>query len=350
MMSIVCQRLSCSFAVDQLIVLLPIIVGFVASWLLLRLLLPFLSVRLPDHPNIRSSHNQPTPRGGGLSFVIVSLIASIFSILIQDVSTSALLILASIPLAAVGLVDDRYNIPSSYRLIVQIITAIIICSLSSLLPRLCLLANLIPSISLPFCFLLLAVAVVVVVAVINFINFMDGVDGLVAGSISIGIGALLFALEHPWPMWVLVGSLVAFITYNWSPSKVFMGDVGSTFLGAVFAGLLLQASSLQTSIGFLLVLFPLLSDACLCLLRRLLLGQRIFQPHRLHLYQRLHQAGWSHARVSCAYMFATALLSVSLLCGGIKWVFLVAFAELIIGFWLDRSIAVPFNYASKRDC
>ena len=121
-----------------------------------------------------------------------------------------------------------------------------------------------------------------------------------------------------------------------------MGDVGSTFIGAIFAGLVLQASNWLEAFGCLLVATPLLADACLCVLRRFFAGQRVFQAHRLHLFQRLHQAGWSHARVSLIYISATALLAMALLAGGWPWVFGLAVAELLYGFWLDRRFAVPF--------
>ena len=126
-----------------------------------------------------------------------------------------------------------------------------------------------------------------------------------------------------------------------------MGDVGSTFLGAVFAGLVLQASSWTQAFGYSLVATPLLADACLCVPRRLLAGQRVFQAHRLHLFQRLHQAGWPHARVSLTYMTATALLALAMLAGGLAWVFSFALAELLLGVWLDQHVAVPFSVASK---
>ena len=127
-----------------------------------------------------------------------------------------------------------------------------------------------------------------------------------------------------------------------------MGDVGSTFLGAVFAGLVLQASSWLQALEFLLVATPLLGDACLCVPRRFLAGQPVFQAHRLHLFQRLHQAGWSHARVSLAYISATAFLALSMLLGGLPWVFAVSVLFLSIGVWLDQRVAVPFAMASKN--
>ena len=76
-----------------------------------------------------------------------------------------------------------------------------------------------------------------------------------------------------------------------------MGDVGSTFLGAVFVGLLLQAGNWVDAFGYFLIGTSLLADACLCVLRRFFAGQRIFRAHRLHLFQRLHLAGLPHSRV-----------------------------------------------------
>jgi UDP-N-acetylmuramyl pentapeptide phosphotransferase/UDP-N-acetylglucosamine-1-phosphate transferase len=200
---------------------------------------------------------------------------------------------------------------------------------------------------LPLPWLAVPLLLIAVTAVINFTNFMDGLDGLVAGCMAVAIAALSLALNAPWPLWALVGSLLGFLLWNWSPAKVFMGDVGSTFLGAVFAGLVLQAPSWPKALGLLLVATPLLGDACLCVPRRLLAGQRVFQAHRLHLFQRLHQAGWSHARVSSMYIAATAVLAVALLVGGLPWLLGLTGVELLVGVWLDRRVAVPFAVASS---
>ena len=189
--------------------------------------------------------------------------------------------------------------------------------------------------------------VIAFTAVINFINFMDGLDGLVSGCMAVAIACLAFSLSAPWPLWALVGSLLGFLFWNWSPAKVFMGDVGSTFLGAVFAGLVLQAPSWPAAFSYLLVATPLLGDAFVCVPRRLLAGQRVFQAHRLHLFQRLHQAGWSHARVSLTYIAATSVLGCALLSGGLPWVFSLAIGEVLFGVWLDRRVAVPFSVGSK---
>ena len=320
-----------------------VLLAAACSWLFLRALIPQLRRRLLDQPNARSSHRQPTPRGGGLAFVAVSSVSSGMALLSGQGFAAAALPLLAAPLAVVGLLDDRHNLPASWRYGVQLLTAALMLGISLLVQRFGLaVANgswLLLSV--------LALLVIAVTAVINFTNFMDGLDGLVAGCMAVTISALSLALTAPWPLWALVGSLLGFLLWNWSPAKVFMGDVGSTFLGAVFAGLVLQASSWPEALGCLMVATPLLGDACLCVPRRLLAGQRVFQAHRLHLFQRLNQAGWSHARVSLTYIVATAVLAVAMLAGGFPWVFGLAVVELLVGVWLDQRVAVPFAVASQ---
>jgi Fuc2NAc and GlcNAc transferase len=312
-----------------------------AAWWLLRALLPGLWRRLLDQPNARSSHSQPTPRGGGVAFVLVAAVAgsigwfgAVFSGqsgLIGSQLVMVVLPLLTLPLAVVGFLDDRHNLSAGLRYGVQLVTALMLILLSPL----------------PLPWLALPLLLIAVTAVINFTNFMDGLDGLVSGCMAVAIGALSVALAAPWPVWALVGSLLGFLLWNWSPAKVFMGDVGSTFLGAVFAGLALQAPSWTEALGLLLVATPLLGDAFFCVPRRLLAGQQVFQAHRLHLFQRLHQAGWPHARVSSLYIGATAVLAIALLWGGLPWLITLAAFELLLGIWLDQRVAVPFAIASR---
>ena len=321
-------------------VFLTCLLSAIASWGLLRALIPSLSRRFLDQPNERSSHRQATPRGGGVAFVLVAFVASSLAWMLSFTSSSASFPLRSatllaLPLALVGFLDDRHNLPATWRYGVQLATALVIVLASPLV---------VTSFSL---LPLLALLVIAVTAVINFTNFMDGLDGLVAGCMAVAMTAAAIQLSAPWPIWALVGALMGFLIWNWSPAKVFMGDVGSTFLGAVFALLVLQASSWSDALGLLLVATPLLGDACLCVPRRLISGQRVFQAHRLHLFQRLHQAGWPHARVSSLYIAATAVLAIALLWGGLPWVITFAALDLLIGIWLDQQVAVPFAVASR---
>jgi len=300
-----------------------------SSWLLLRALIPLLRRRLLDQPTARSSHTQPTPRGGGVAVVLIALLAN--ALAARQLGFTGLIAVPfiALPLALVGLLDDRHNLPARWRYGVQLLTAALLLAPLGL-----------PWLAWPL--LLLAIT-----AVINFTNFMDGLDGLVAGCMAVALSAAALQLAAPWPLWALVGALLGFLVWNWSPARVFMGDVGSTFLGAVFAGVVLQAPGWPEALGLLLVATPLLADACLCVPRRLLAGQPIWQAHRLHLFQRLHQAGWPHGRVAGLYIAATALLSLALLLAGWRAVLPLALLELGVGLCLDQRVALPFALASK---
>ena len=327
-------------------------IGAALGWILLWGLIPQLRRRMLDQPNARSSHRQPTPRGGGLAFVLVGAAASALAALLSQrpPAAVALLPLLALPLALVGFLDDRHNLPASWRYGVQLASAVLLTLVSPLAQGLPAgLGRTLPNgLGWPLVLLALALLLIAITAVINFTNFMDGLDGLVAGCLAIAIAAGATQLPGAaWPLWALVGGLLGFLAWNWSPAKVFMGDVGSTFLGAVFAALVLQAPGWPQALGMLLVATPLLGDACLCVLRRLLAGQRVFQAHRLHLYQRLHQAGWPHGRVATTYILATAVLALTLLLAGWAWVLPLAAVELIAGAWLDQRVALPFHRASQ---
>ncbi len=316
-----------------------IVVTFAAfcCWLLLRMLIPVLRRRLLDHPNARSAHQCPTPRGGGLAFVIVAAAGSGFAAWSGGGGWAPLLIACALPLAAVGLLDDRLNLSALWRFGAQLFTAGALLTISPLFK------GWIPSSPLLLVVVMGMLLLVAVTAVINFTNFMDGLDGLVASCMAVAFCTASLYLRGAFGLWVLVGSLLGFLFWNWSPARVFMGDVGSTFLGAIWAGVVLQAPTWLDAFGLLLVITPLLADALICVPRRQFAGQKVFQAHRLHLFQRLHQAGWSHARVALLYLSGTIVLGVSFLAGSWAAVSAVAFLILTMGVWLDQRVAVPFS-------
>ncbi len=301
------------------------LVAAVLSGLLVAALLPLLRRGLLDHPNSRSSHQRATPRGGGVAFV---LIGSLLTALLGQ-GREALIPLLCCPLALVGLLDDRFNLPAGLRYGAQLLTATALLAVAE---------TPLPPWTWPL-------ALVAITAVINFVNFMDGLDGLVAGCATV-IFCLVATLPGGGSLGPLAGSLVGFLVWNWSPARVFMGDVGSTWLGAVFAGLVLQQPGSTAAVGLLLTGLPLLADPLLCVLRRLGAGQRIFEAHRLHLYQRLHQAGWSHRRVARLYIGATAALALALRLLGTEATVALAALELALGARLERCEALPFAPAS----
>jgi UDP-N-acetylmuramyl pentapeptide phosphotransferase/UDP-N-acetylglucosamine-1-phosphate transferase len=298
------------------------------SWLFVAALIPWLRRGLLDHPNARSSHQRATPRGGGLAFVLVG------SLLTAGLGQGreALVPLLCCPLALVGLLDDRFNLPAILRYGAQFLTAILLLAVAEI------------SLS-PWTWPLVLVAIT---AVINFVNFMDGLDGLVAGC-----GLMLLTLAATLPgggaFWPLAGALLGFLAWNWSPARVFMGDVGSTWLGAVFAGLVLQQPGPSEALGLLVAGLPLLADPLVCVLRRLADGQPVFQAHRLHLYQRLQQAGWSHRRVAGLYGVATGALALALRLWGTGAVLALAALELALALGLEQREALPFAEASATN-
>jgi len=316
------------------------------TWWLLALTLPVLRRRLLDQPNQRSAHQEPTPRGGGFAFVLIGSVSPLLLGVVDStglgVSSARLLPLLCTPLAFVGLVDDRHNLSASLRYGIQVATALALIGL--IRPWLFTSGGSawISVLAVP----LLAVAVT---AVINFVNFMDGLDGLVTTCMALMLTVASVQLSTT-AFLPLVGALLGFLVWNWSPARVFMGDVGSTFLGALFAGAVLSEPRPDEALGLLLVGFPLLGDAFLCVLARFLAGQPIFHAHRLHLFQRLYQAGWSHARVASLYGFATLISGLALLEFGTLGVGMVAALELAIGIWLHIRVAVPFLVEPLNKC
>ena len=304
-----------------------LLTGFV-SWLLLCRLIPFLTRNFLDKPNDRSSHFIETPSGGGGVFVLIGTLGVCF------LGNSIPLI--CLPLATIGFIDDWYQLPSNVRFGGQVFTAVLLLLISPLSKTI---LNLY---SFPLTILIYLVLIFFATALINFTNFMDGMDGLIGGCMAIILSVAALTNHAILP---LVGALIGFVLLNWSPAKVFMGDVGSTFLGGVFVGLILDATTWQRGMGLLLVATPLLSDAFVCLCRRTIAKQPIFKAHRLHLYQRLHQAGWSHSHVSLLYVMATFLLAISYLLID-QWpllIFLTVVLELSFGYWLDKNQAVSFD-------
>ena len=141
----------------------------------------------------------------------------------------------------------------------------------------------------------------------------------------------------------LCGALIGFLCWNWYPSKVFMGEGGSTFLGALLVGLIFHAGSLEIILKILIIVSPLFADALICLIRRLFYRQKIFEAHCSHLYQRLIRSGWSHSAVAILYMVWIILLAITMIIGGIKFIPTMIILEFLVGIWLDQKIALPFT-------
>lgn len=296
---------------------------FIISLFLLRNSLYFLQINFSDLPNLRSTHKIPKPTSGGYIFVL-SVLVSIFF----EFNISLFII---IPLAIVGLFDDKFSLSPKIRLFSQFLTCLVLSVLLS--PSYFLINN--------FGYIVLPIIILIGVSIINFSNFMDGIDGLVAGCylIIFIIAALLIGRIYI----PIVGSLLAFLFLNWSPSKLFMGDIGSTFLGGLFFTVLLQCKSFEEFVAFILFSIPLMLDAFICVVRRFFKRKNIFKPHRDHLYQRLCDNKFPDHIISTLYILSTASISLAYLIFGLSLSIICTIIVIFLGIYLDRNYALKFS-------
>jgi Fuc2NAc and GlcNAc transferase len=258
-----------------------------------------------EAPSSRGSHEQPTLTRGGIAFVVFLLITLPISLKGAFAVIDILVVtLASLAIAIVGFFDDANPLPVLPRLLVQLFaSSVAMFFLWDLFSS----DNWWPQYLSP---LLVAVALVLLwVWFINFFNFMDGIDGIAsAETLFIGlVGAWLCAeagqleLASAWAM--LSGAALGFLLWNAPRAKIFMGDVGSGFLGFIVGGLLLlsvDAGVFSPWVALLLVI-AFIGDATVTLLRRMLRGERWYEGHRQHAYQHLAIRWGSHGKVTLAY-------------------------------------------------
>ena len=284
-------------------------VVFLISLIGTRLLILSLRGRklLADHPNFRSNHSAPTPRGGGLAVVVALSIG----LMIADIPYAILF--SFFLLAAVSLLDDLISLPAWVRLLVHGLAALIS-------------VQLFPPLfgdALPL-WLDRALVALAWVWCINAFNFMDGIDGITATEmISVGLGfCLIYGVLNQFPAPLAVyGMVVAsagmgFLWWNWHPAKIFLGDVGSIPIGFIVGWLLLLA--VHSGLAFPALILPAyyISDSAITIIRRAWAREKIWQAHSKHYYQCAVRGGRRHDTVVCyiiglnILLFALAAFSV----------------------------------------
>jgi len=244
--------------------------------------------RLVDVPNSRSSHALPTARGGGIGFVIAFLaaLAALFAAGLVPLDTWLALLGGGTAVAAIGFIDDHRPVRARIRFLVHVLAAIWV--LFWLTPSGGAIGGGWP---VP---LVTVVGVLFIVWLLNLYNFMDGIDGL-AGieAVTVGLGAALlsFALWPEGGTWFLPLLLAAaaggFLVWNLPPARIFMGDVGSGFLGVCLATLALESLALRPAMfcAWLILLGVFVVDSTFTLVRRVTLGRAFYEAHRSHAYQ-----------------------------------------------------------------
>lgn len=283
---------------SALIALAPIVLGAATAFFLTRWLArPGAALAMMDVPNERSLHERPTPRSGGLAVLAgVAVAWGLATALGTGMAPSVWLLLGLLGVAAISLADDRANVPARYRLLVHVAAASLLV-LTSSLPE-----SAFPPWVVQLCAVLLAVWM------INLYNFMDGMDGFaggmsVAGFVTLGIAFWLAGQGGAALMSASVAAAAAgFLPSNFPPARIFLGDVGAAPLGFLAAGTCLHAHATAALPIWLslLVFSAFFADATVTLLRRLLRGERFWEAHRTHYYQRLVQLGWGHRRTVLA--------------------------------------------------
>ena len=243
-----------------------------------------------DVANHRSSHEGITPRGGGIVFIIVFFMGLAGYFLLEGIPDSSLLVIlfCALIMAIVGWLDDFKDLSVKIRFLVQFLTVSVSCLW---LPRIW------PAIPLG------AERIVIILAwiwFINLFNFMDGTDGYaVQEAVLICAGLFILSSASGNIALILACSVLGFLRVNYPKAKIFMGDVGSIFLGYILGGLIIHSiaehSMTIIQAGVLTSLFSV--DATYTLLKRMLQKKKVWQAHREHWYQILNITGAGHKEI-----------------------------------------------------
>ncbi len=340
---------------------IALIVLALSIWLTRSLSLPASRLRLMDHPNERSLHDRPMPRTGGLA-ILFSFAAGLAAELLLKLlnasgesgfTLSNLLVIAMLFfIAVVSLLDDWRELAPIIRLLVHVTAACgVVLGAGMRINELAL-----PLLgSYPLGYVAFPLTVLWLVWMTNLYNFMDGMDGFAGGMSVVGFGFLSMIAWGAEQYFMALLSLLAvaaaggFLIFNRPPARIFMGDVGSTFLGFLAGTLAIMGvhKGLFDLWVPALIFSPFIVDATVTLLRRLLRGERVWQAHREHYYQRMVLLGWSHGKT------VLAEYALMLACGASALVYMkvgtvARLGILLAAAFLYLALAVSVRLAEQR--
>lgn len=263
-----------------------------------------LARQVLDMPNERSAHTSPTPRGGGIG-IIVPVLAGVTLLAaggLLDYRVAVAMCGAGILVALVGFFDDHRSVEVHWRLLVHAVGVIWAVIWLGGAP-----AVEIGGRSLELGVAGDIVAVIGVMWLLNLYNFMDGTDGI-AGieAVTVGAVAALLYLRHAnagfeWmPPALLAAAALGFLWWNWPPSRIFMGDGGSGFVGLMFGLMAVRSAQISPRLiwVWLILLGVFITDATLTLMRRVWQGHKPQEAHSDHTYQRAARAAKAHQPVA----------------------------------------------------
>ncbi|MFM8248175.1 MAG: MraY family glycosyltransferase [Acidimicrobiaceae bacterium] len=297
-----------------------VIVGFALTLLIRK---SALKTNRLDVPNERSSHTSPTPRGAGLA-VVVGFLLGLIALLVENTISDEVFLAIAIPglvVALIGWLDDRGHLTSAkWRLIGHFACASLAVWLAGGLPELPLANS-----TIDFGLAGDITAVVYLVWMLNLFNFMDGIDlitGVQTVTTSAGV-AMLLLIGTESDLWkifaVLAASILGFLFFNLPPAKIFLGDVGSGFIGFTTAAISITVAEKEPLVAWAMIILlgVFVTDSTVTLLRRLVSREHVYIAHRTHAYQHLSKKLNSH-------------LPVSLGVGAINIFFLLPIAWLVV--------------------
>ena len=276
---------------------------------------------LVDVPNARKIHTKPISRIGGVAIWGSTMLTFLCLVLMSYYPYGKLLsgiLLGGSLMFLLGLVDDIYNLNAKFKLVMQLSIATVVYLLGVQIDN------------IPFWgghelgFWSYPITLLWIVGISNAVNFIDGVDGL-AGSVvtvsSVTLALLALIVSPPSPIsaligFILAGSMLAFLTFNFNPAKIFMGDSGSLFSGFLLAAIsitgVMKVATLAILLPFLVLSVPIV-DITFSSLRRILHGTAPFVADAEHIHHKLLHAGFSQKKIVVIFT-SVAIISGALAC------------------------------------
>lgn len=328
------------------------IIGAIISYLLGVFIVPLVIAYskkqgLIDEPNERKIHTEPISRLGGVAIWLSTMLTFLFLVFLSYYPHGSLLsgiLLGSSLMFFLGLIDDIYTLNAKFKLFIQVAIATLVY----------LLGVKIDSIINPFGGVIYLghfsyiITILWIVGISNAVNFIDGIDGL-AGSVitvnSITLGIIAVAMIPPNPIsaliaFILAGSMLAFLTYNFNPAKIFMGDSGALFSGFLLATLsitgVMKAAALAIILPFVVLAVPII-DITYASLRRISKGKSPFVADAEHIHHKLLKAGFTQ-NMTVAILTSIAIVAgaiASAFTGSIKHYVMYILALVLIMFALN---------------
>ncbi len=326
------------------------VIGTVIAYLIGVCLVPLVisfskKEGLVDMPNARKIHTKPISRIGGVAIWASLMLTFLCLVCLSYYPYGSLLsgiLLGGSLMFLLGLVDDIYNLDAKFKLFIQISIATLVYLLGVQINNVPFIGN-IGIFSYP-------ITLLWIVGISNALNFIDGVDGL-AGSVvtinAITLAIIAVSMTPPNPMsaligFILAGSMLAFLTYNFNPAKIFMGDSGALFSGFLLATIsitgVMKAATLAILLPFLVLAVPIM-DITFSSFRRIAKGQSPFVADAEHIHHKLLHAGFSQKKtvmiLTSIAIIAGALASLFMGSDTIKHYFMYIIAIVIIMFLLN---------------